>query len=93
LRNLDELNRVAADKGPDWDEIKYKLRSVGIRPVIKLREFYALNPAQNARIENDPYHRRKIVEVIIFALRKGFGSKLRARTWFSQFAKVASKPL
>jgi IS5 family transposase len=90
-RNLDQLNTVAADKGFDWDDVRHKLRSEGIRPVIKHREFYGLDAAHNARIDDDTYHRRSIVEAIFFALRKRFGSTLRARTWFGQFREVVLK--
>jgi len=90
-RNLDQLHTVAADKGFDWDDVRHKLRSEGIRPVIKHREFYGLDAAHNARIDDDTYHRRSIVEAIFFALRKRFGSTLRARTWFGQFREVVLK--
>ncbi len=90
-RNLDQLETVVADKGFDWDDLRHKLREEGIRPVIKHREFYSLDAAHNARIDDDVYHRRSIVEAIFFSLRKRFGSTTRARTWFGQFREIVLK--
>lgn len=90
-RNLHQLETITADKGFDWDKLRHKLRNEGIRPVIKHREFYALDAAHNARINDATYHRRSIAEAEFFALRKRFGSTLRARTWFGQFRELALK--
>ncbi|WP_436936522.1 IS5 family transposase [Halovenus marina] len=90
-RNLHQLETVVADKGFDWDDLRHKLRDEGIRPVIKHREFYSLDAAHNARIDDDTYHRRSIVEAIFFSLRKRFGIPNRARTWFGQFREVVLK--
>jgi len=90
-RNLKQLRTVVADKGFDWDDLRKKLRKEGIRPVIKHREFYSLDAAHNARIDDETYHQRSIVESIFFALRKRFGSVIRARTWFGQFRELVLK--
>jgi IS5 family transposase len=90
-RNLDRLGTVVADKGFDWDKLRHKLREEGIRPVIKHREFYSLDAAHNARIDDKTYHQRSIVESIFFALRKRFGSMVKARTWFGQFREIVLK--
>lgn len=90
-RNLGKLDTVVADKGFDWDDLRQRLREADIRPVIKHREFYSLDAAHNARIDDKTYHRRSIVESIFFALRKRFGAVIRARTWFGQFREVVLK--
>lgn len=90
-RNLGKLETVVADKGFDWDDLRHKLRDEGIRPVIKHREFYSLDAAHNARIDDKTYHQRSIVEAIFFALRKRFGSVSKARTWFGQFREIVLK--
>ena len=69
-RNLSNLGTVVADKGFDWDDLRRMPRENGIRPVIKHREFYSLDAAHNARIDDETYHHRSIVESIFFALRK-----------------------
>lgn len=91
MRNLDHLGTVVADKSFDWDTLRHMLREEGVRPVIKHREFYSLDAAHNARIDDETYHRRSLVESIFFALRKRFGSTLKARTWFGQFREVVLK--
>ncbi len=90
-RNLSTVETVVADKGFDWDELRQMLRNEGIRPVIKHREFYSLDAAHNARIDDETYHQRSIAESIFFALRKRFGSTLKARTWFGQFRELVLK--
>ncbi len=54
-RNLGQLKTGVADKGFDWDELRHRLREEGIRPVIKHREFYSLDAAHNARIDDKTY--------------------------------------
>lgn len=90
-RNLERLHTVVADKGFGWDDLRQKLREEGIRPVIKHREFYALDAAHNARIDDKTYHQRSIVEAIFYALRKRFGPTLKARTWFGHFRELVLK--
>lgn len=90
-RNLSKVETVVADKGFDWDELRQMLRNEGIRPVIKHREFYSLDTAHNARIDDETYHQRSIAESMFFALRKRFGSTLKARTWFGQFRELVLK--
>lgn len=90
-RNLGDLETVVADKGFDWDELRHTLRNAGIRPVIKHREFYSLDAAHNARINDGTYHRRSVFESIFFALRERFGAVLKARTWFGQFREIVLK--
>ncbi len=74
-RNLHQLEMVVANKGFDWDELCHKLRDEGIRPVIQPREFYTLDAAHNARIDDETYHRRSIVETIFFSLPNGSASQ------------------
>lgn len=90
-RNVDKLETVVADKGFDWDALRQKLRKAGVRPVIKHREFYSLDAAHNTRIDDKTYHQRSIAESIFFAIRKRFGSTLKARTWFGQFREIVLK--
>ncbi len=90
-RNLNNVETVVADKGFDWDKLRQMLRNEGIRPVIKHREFYSLDAAHNARIDDETNHQRSIAESMFFALRKRFGSTLKARTWFGQFRELVLK--
>jgi IS5 family transposase len=90
-RNLDQVETITADKGYDWDELRHKLRKEGVRPVIKHREFSSLDAAHNARLDDETYHRRSVVESVIRSLKRRFGDTLRARTWFGQFRELALK--
>jgi IS5 family transposase len=90
-RNLDQVETITADKGYDWDELRHKLRKEGVRPVIKHREFSPLDAAHNARLDDETYHRRSVVESVIRSLKQRFGDTLRARTWFGQFRELALK--
>lgn len=90
-RNLDQVETITADKGYDWDELRQKLRENGVRPVIKHREFSSLDKAHNARIDDDIYGQRAVVESIFAALKQRFGRTLRARTWFGQFRELILK--
>jgi len=90
-RNLDQIETITADKGYDWDELRHKLKEAGVRPVIKHREFSSLDAAHNARLDDETYHRRSVVESVIRSLKQRFGDTLRARTWFGQFRELALK--
>jgi IS5 family transposase len=90
-RNLDRVETITADKGYDWDELRRNLKEHGIRPVIKHREFSPLDAAHNARLDDETYHRRSVVESVIRSLKKRFGDTLRARSWFGQFRELTVK--
>lgn len=90
-RNLDRVNTITADKGYDWDELRRTLRENGVRPVIKHREFSSLDAAHNARLDDETYHRRSVVESVIRSLKRRFGDTLQARTWFGQYRELALK--
>ena len=87
-RNLDQPQTITADKGYDWDNLREELRDIGVRPVIKHREFSPLDLAHNARHDDGVYHQRSVVEVVFFALRQRYADTLRARTWFGQFREL-----
>lgn len=90
-RNLDQLDTIVADKGYDWDDLRHKLRENGVRPVIKHKEFYHLDKAHNARMDDEVYHLRSNVESAFFAIKHRYGDRLRARTWFGQFRELVLK--
>ncbi|WP_135806916.1 IS5 family transposase [Halorussus marinus] len=90
-RNLHRVETITADKGYDWDEFRHNLREEGVRPVIKHREFSSLDAAHNARIDDETYHRRSVVESVFASLRRRFDDTIRARTWFGQFREIVLK--
>jgi len=90
-RNLHRVETITADKGYDWDKFRRYLREEGVRPVIKHREFSSLDAAHNARIDDEIYHRRSVVESVFASLRRRFDDTIRARTWFGQFREIVLK--
>jgi len=90
-RNADQVEILAADKGYDSAEFREYLRSKDVRPVIKHREFSSLDRAHNARLDDDIYGQRAVVESIFAAIKQRFGGTLRARTWFGQFRELVLK--
>ena len=75
----------------DWDALRHELWDAGIYPVIKHREFYALDKAHNARHDEDVYHRQLITEAIFFAQKCRSDEALRVKTWFGQFRELVLK--
>ena len=90
-RNLDRIDTITADKGYDWAELRTKLREHGVRPVIKHREFDSLDKAHNARLDDDTYHRRSVVEASFRLLKQRYGDRLTTRTWYRQFRELTLK--
>jgi len=90
-RNLDKLTVLTADKGYDWELLRRKLRSEGVKPVIKHREFGWHGVANNVLLDDTTYHQRSNIEATFFALRRKYGEIVRARTWFGQFRELVLK--
>ncbi len=90
-RNLDKVSVLTADKGYDWWLLRQKLRSEGVKPVIKYREFGWNGVAGNVLIDDETYHQRSNVESTFFALRRKYGEIVRSRTWFGQFRELVLK--
>ncbi len=89
LRNADELDSLAADKGYDDQTFRENLREEGVRPLIKHREFKAYDHAHNARIDDDRYHQRSLTESVNASIKRSYGSSLRSRSWYRQFREIA----
>jgi IS5 family transposase len=90
-RNLDKLSILTADKGYDWELLRHKLRSEGVKPVIKYREFGWMGVANNILLDDTTYHQRSNIEATFFALRRKYGEIVRARTWYGQFRELVLK--
>jgi IS5 family transposase len=90
-RNVENLTILTADKGYDWWLLRQKLRSEGVKPVIKHREFGWHELANNLLQDDTTYHQRSNVEATFFALRRKYGEIVRARTWYGQFRELVLK--
>ena len=90
-RNRDRIRTLTADKGYDWDDLRSMLRDHDVRPVIKHREFDSLDMAHNARLDDETYHRRSMVESSFSVLKRRYSDRLTARSWYRQFRELTLK--
>lgn len=90
-RNTHRISTITADKGYDWDDLRSLLRDNDVRPVIKHREFDSLDAAHNARLDDDTYHRRSVVETVFRVLKQRYGDRLRTRNWYRQYREFTLK--
>ncbi|WP_435348564.1 IS5 family transposase [Haloarchaeobius sp. HRN-SO-5] len=91
VRNLDALTAVAADKGYDWEQLRTKLRSENVTPLIPKRDPGFRGWARNLLIHDRGYNQRSNAESVFFGLRQRYGETLWARTWFGQFRELVMK--
>jgi hypothetical protein len=90
-RNRDKVTILTADKGYVWELLRHKLRSEGVKPVIKHCEFGWHGVATNVLLDDTTYHQRSTIEAAFFALRRKYGKIIRARTWVGQFRELVLK--
>jgi len=87
-RNAGDLRSLAADKGYDANDLRERLRELGIRPLIKHRLFKPYDHAQNARIDKERYNQRSMAETVNSAVKRSLGSAVRARRWYREFREI-----
>ena len=90
-RNVDRMEVLTADKGYDWADLRTELRENDVRPVIKHREFDSLDKAHNARIDDEVYHQRSMVESSFAVLKQRYNDRLTTRIWYRQLREVILK--
>ncbi len=89
VRNFDGLATVAADEGYDWESLRTKLRTEGVRPLITRRDHGFRDWARNLLIFDQPYNLRSNAESVFFGLRQRYG--VVSRAWFGQFREFVMK--
>jgi len=67
------------------------LRKNGVRAVINHREFDSLDRAHNARLDDDLYHRRSVVETAFRILKQRYSDRLTRHCWYRQFREFTLK--
>ena len=87
-RNLEHFEALAADKGYDDQAHRNRLKAWGKRPLIKHREFKPYDKAANARMDQDIYHRRSLVETVISVMKRKYGATVSSRVWWRQFREL-----
>jgi IS5 family transposase len=90
-RNIDNLEKVVADKGYDWNLLRYILHLDGVETEIKHREHGDSDVALNALIDENTYNQRQLIESAFFALKRVYGGTLGSRTWYGQFREIVLK--
>ena len=90
-RNADDLLSVAGDNGYDWQQLRDELRSCGVRPLLKHREFTHLDKAHNARMKDDDYNQRWMCETVFSNIKRTLGKAVRARLWNREFREIILK--
>jgi len=84
-----ELLSLAADKGYDCNWLREDLRDLAIRPLIKHCINKPYDHAHNARIDDDRYNQRSMTETANSAVKRSYGSAVRAREWYREFREIA----
>jgi IS5 family transposase len=84
-----ELLSLAADKGYDCNWLREDLRGLDIRPLIKHCIHKPYDHAHNARINDDLYNQRSMTETANSAVKRSYGSAVRAREWYREFREIA----
>jgi len=89
-RNLERFQILTADKGYDDRTHRQRLRQLGKRPLIRHREFQPYDRAANARMNEELYHRRSLVETVISVMKRKYGAAVRSRVWWRQFRELVA---
>jgi len=84
-----ELHSLAADKGYDCNWLREDLRDLDVRPLIKHCINKPYDYAHNARINDDLYNQRSMTETANSAVKRSYGSAVRAREWYREFREIA----
>jgi len=82
---------LTADKDHDWELLHWRLRSEGVKPLIKYRQFGCHSVSNNVLLDDRTYHQRSNIESTFFALPRKSGEIVRARIWFGQFRELVLK--
>jgi IS5 family transposase len=93
LRNTDDIESLAGDKGYDDQSLRDVLRAEGVRPLLRHRVFAPYNHANNARLDSDLYGQRWMAETAFSSIRRRYGASVRSRAWYRQFRNSYSLPL
>ncbi|MDI6806859.1 MAG: hypothetical protein QMD14_03555, partial [Candidatus Aenigmarchaeota archaeon] len=88
LAKKHRLRLLAGDCGYDDSRLRLALRKLGIRPLLKHREFNNLQRAWNRRITKKDYNQRWKNETTFSAIKRKYGSYLTSRKWFNQLKEM-----
>ena len=90
-RNAEFIEVLTGDKGYDDQNLRRLSRDIGVRPLIKHREFSPLHKAWNVRLDAELYNQRNINETVNAAIKQKFGAFVRSRVRWKQFRELVIK--
>jgi len=82
---------LLGDKGYDDKDFRKLCRKLGIRPLIKHREFTSLHKAWNVLLDDDLYGQRNQNESVNSTIGRKYESNVFSRKWYKQFREIVAK--
>ena len=82
---------LLADKGFDDKNLRDLCRGLGIRPLIKHREFGPIHKAWNTRMSKELYNQRNQCESVRSSISRKYEPYVRSRKWYKQFREILAK--
>lgn len=82
------IDVLAGDKGFDFKEARDRLRKLGIRPLIKHREFKSIDKAHNARMKRKDYNQRVKNETVNSMIKRKYSDVLFTKSFWNQVKEV-----
>ena len=79
---------LPADKGYDDKIVREGLRRLGIRPLIKHREFKPIDKANNKRMKDKDYHQRSMSESVNSMVKRKHDDTLHTKSYWNQCKEI-----
>jgi len=79
---------LPADKGYDDKAVRDELRRLGIRPLIKHREFKPIDKAHNKRMNGKDYHQRSMSETVNSVLKRKYDDTLYTKSYWNRCKEI-----
>lgn len=74
---------LPADKGYDDKAVRDELRRMGIRPLIKHREYKPIDKANNKRMKSKDYHQRSMSKTVNSMLKRKYDDTLHTKSYWT----------
>lgn len=87
-RQRHRIKTVNGDAGYDDKKIRDELRKLGIRPLIRHREFKPIDKAHNTRMNKRDYNKRILNESINSSVKRKYGDHVSSKKWNNQFKEL-----
>jgi IS5 family transposase len=82
-----------ADRGYDSKHVRDELKEVGVRPLIKHREFKPQDKAHNKRMKKQDYNQRVKTETVNSCVKRKTGDTLTTKTYWQQVRETHIKAI